>query len=136
MTAVLAVALAGCGEDSPSPAPSRPAVSAEACRAYDDAIRLFAHDLDGQHARGFLVAGNGAPAARDVRRAAEGTDGPARRAFEDTATRIEALAVQGDAAPADLVTEDQPVRDAIAEVNRLCREVGAPLWNIPSPPRG
>lgn len=135
LTALAALALTGCGGGaSPSAAPSTPpVVSAEACRAYDAAIKQLAHDLDGQHAHGFLVASNGAYAAREVRLAAALTDGPARQAFEDTASRIQLIAEQGNAAPADVVTGDQAVRDAISSVDRMCRAAGAGLDNVPAP---
>lgn len=136
--ASVAFGVAACGDEQrpPAAAPSTsvPAVSADACRAYDNAISAIVPGVDGQNAS-VVFAFYGHAAADKVKTAAKLTHGQARSAMEATALRVEVLADAYGADPfgVDTAAEAQAVRDIINAVDKLCRAAGASLSNVPAP---
>lgn len=103
-------------------------MSAEACRAYDNAIRLFAGSLDGMEGSTYLIRIHGPDAAEKIDRAAELADGPARKALQQSALRVRLLVDAGGGGE-----EESAVRSSISEVHDMCHRAGAPLNNAPAP---
>lgn len=142
--AALALTLTGCSAGGntattpPSATPTPPAVSADACRAYDSAIALVARLVEGEGAPG-LAGTVGPNAAERVRHAAQLATGQGKTAMENTAARIQVLADKADAwTPADPAGPDAgrevaAVRESIVAVDKLCRAAGASLANVPAP---
>ncbi|MGH8964147.1 MAG: hypothetical protein ACRDXB_02290 [Actinomycetes bacterium] len=134
---LLATALTACGSSggdaapSVTPTPSTPAISADACRAYDNAIAMFYQGIDGTDHTPFVIAQFGPLAAERIRTAAPLATGQGRAVMEASATRIQVLADAGGGV--DDGPEVKAVKDSIAAVDKLCREAGASLSHVPAP---
>jgi hypothetical protein len=133
------LALSGCGSDggaaagkpTPTPTPSAPTVTSDACRAYDRAIAMLSKGLDGADHVPFVIVQFGPPAAEKIRTAAQlAPAGQGRTAMESSATKIQVLV---DAGGVDDGPETRAVKDSIGAVDRMCRDVGASLSNLPAP---
>lgn len=137
--AVLLTSACGGGQDAApaaNAAPSTPAVSADACRAYDNALSIFVQGIDGNEQDPMVILDFGPDAATKIRTAAELAAGPAKAAMTQSATRIQVLAdaEQRWTQPGfDVSAELAAVKTSITEVDRMCRAAGASLSHVPGP---
>jgi hypothetical protein len=132
VTAAVVLIVAACGGDHQAvtaPSASSPAVSKDACRAYDNAIAMFSQGIDGGHVP-FVIQQFGPVAAEKIRTAAQLSNGQPRATMEASATRIQVLV---DKSGVDDGPEVRAVRDSINAVDVLCRDAGASLSNVPAP---
>lgn len=136
VTALALALVSGCGTDTePTTAGSSPAVNADACRAYDNAIGDLASSIDGKDPNPFLIDGYAPGTVRKIRTAAQLTGGQPRAAMEQTALRVQVLADADWTSPGGGAAEAAAVRASISDVDRLCRAAGASLGNVPGPVR-
>jgi hypothetical protein len=135
LTALVAIAVTGCGgtESAASPSPS-PTANADACRAYDNALRIYHEGIEGESVPMTILTFSAETAAQ-IRTAAQLVEGSGRTAMEDTATRIEVLAdkeKRWQAPGFNNSAEILAVRDSITRVAGICQTSGASLINVPA----